>query len=196
MKYTIFKVVLLTFVLLLTSCASDGSKKNQTPLIKNQKSSPQYLREKIKTMEDSMAKFNASNVSTAAYNLSQLELINRLEEYYKTYPKDTFSANCLFKMHMLYSGMNAHVKSVAYGDSLLKAFPNNANRFLLLESMISSCDMFITPRDTAAMRRYCQMLLLDKNYSEFKKQEIRNRLKFISLPLMDYAAKRNDFKMQ
>jgi hypothetical protein len=195
MKFPFCKLCLISLVL-LASCASDGSKNKNNPLNKNQRLSPQALRENIKEMEDSLAKFNATNVSPAAQNLSRIELINRLDLYYKSYPKDPFSAECLFKIHMLYSEMKAHEKSNAYGDSLLKAFPNNANRMLLLESMISSCDMDIKPRDTSLIRKYCKMLLLDANYPELKKQEIRERLKFIQLSFQDYAAKRNNLNMQ
>jgi hypothetical protein len=185
MKNTINIVFLITS-LWLVSCSGNDQNKVSSETV----NSPKSLKEGILQMEDSIAKLDPSKTSPAAYNLSQIELINRLEAYCKLYPKDAYSADCLFKLHMIYSGLNAQRKSVAYGDSLLRNFPNYPNRTLLLESMASAYDMFITPRDTASVRKYYLQLLNDDRYPSSKKREIKERLKFLHLTWMDFATRK------
>jgi len=182
MKKYVNRMLLLSS-LWLAACSSNDEKKVSTELV----ISPKSMKERILQMEDSIAKLDPSQTSPAAYNLSQIELINRLEEYFKLYPKDSYSADCLFKLHMIYSGLNAQRKSVAYGDSLLRNFPHYANRTLLLESMASAYDMFITPRDTASVRRYYLLLLKDEKYPSTKKREVKERIKYLHLSWMDFA---------
>ena len=185
MKKTI-NIVFLISSLWLVSCSSN----EQNKVSSETANSPKSMKEGILQMEDSIAKLDPSKTSPAAYNLSQIELINRLEAYCKLYPKDAYSADCLFKLHMIYSGLNAQRKSVAYGDSLLRNFPNYANRTLLLESMASAYDMFITPRDTASVRKYYLQLLNDDRYPSSKKRDIKERLKFLHLSWMDFATRK------
>ena len=120
-------------------------------------------------------------------SLSQQELINRLTAYYRNYPEDPYSADCLFKVQMVYSGLNAHRKSIAYGDTLLTKFPSYKNKHLAIESNIAALDVFLEPRDTAAIRSYYNMLLADNEYPKSKKVEIRRRLKYLALPIFEYA---------
>lgn len=183
---TILKTCAIVISFYITSCSNDERSSNT----ENIPNSAKALENSIVQMEDSIAKLDPSITNPAAYNLTQIELINRLECYIKSFPKDPYSAECMFKLHMLYSGLNAQAKSVAYGDSLLRNFPNYANRCLLLESMVSAYDMFITPRDTASVRKYCVQLLKDETYPETKKREVKERLKFLYLTWMDYSKKK------
>lgn len=179
----IVNVVIISLVACMLSCSNKGPNEeaNAAP------NTPKAMQESIVQMEDSIAKLDPSKLKPAAYNLNQIELINRLEAYVNTFPKDPYSADCLFKLHMIYAGLNAQRKSVACGDSLLRLFPNYVNRTLLLESMASAYDMFITPRDTAAVRTYYTQLLNDSKYPEDKKQAIKERLKYLDLPWMEYV---------
>ena len=179
-----FTIILWVFVLF--ACNSNPTKDNAIEIA----STPKALKERITRYEDSLASMDPSKQSPAAYNLCQIELINRLEFYVKTFPQDTYSAECLFKLHMVFAGLNAQQKSVACGDTLLRRFPNYENRSLLLESMASSYDMFITPRDTAAVRKYYTMLLTDSRYPSTKKKEILDRLKHLKLTWIEYAQKK------
>jgi hypothetical protein len=174
-------------LLLTTLCLAACSSNEQVGGGAGAPNSPKAKKERILQMEDSIATLDPSKTSPTAYNLSQIELINRLESYYKSFPKDAYSAECLFKLHMIYSGLNAQRKSVAWGDSLLRNFPNYANKTLLLESMASAYDMFITPRDTASVRKYFLLLLNDDNYPSAKKRDIKERLKYLHLTWMDFA---------
>jgi hypothetical protein len=168
---------------LMYSCKDSNATASETkPLTK------ESLRASIKEMEDSLSNSSNSTLNGAAYNLSQLELINRLTAYYRNYPEDPYSADCLFKVQMVYSGLNAHRKSIAYGDTLLKKFPSYKNKDLVIESNIAALDVFLEPRDTSEIHRYYTMLLNDNDYPSAKKLEIRRRLKHLELSIFDYAS--------
>jgi hypothetical protein len=150
--------------------------------------SRESLKASIQAMEDSITTLSTQKTTGAMLSLSQQELINRLTAYYRNYPEDPYSADCLFKVQMVYSGLNAHRKSIAYGDTLLKQFPGYKNKYLAIESNIAALDVFIEPRDTAEIHRYYNMLLKDNDYPSAKKTEIRRRLKYLELSIFDYAS--------
>ncbi len=180
---TIVCFVSLMLLSLMYSCKDSNATASETkPLTK------ESLRASIKEMEDSLSSSSNSTLSGAAYNLSQLELINRLTAYYRNYPEDPYSADCLFKVQMVYSGLNAHRQSIAYGDSLLMKFPSYKNKYLVIESNIAALDVFLEPRDTSEIHRYYNMLLNDNAYPSAKKLEIRRRLKHLELSIFDYAS--------
>jgi len=179
---TIVCFVSLMLLSMMYSCKdSNATASEAKPLTK------ESLRASIQEMEDSLSNSSNSKLSGAAYNLSQLELINRLTAFYRNYPDDPYSADCLFKVQMVYSGLNAHRKSIAYGDTLLKKFPSYKNKYLVIESNIAALDVFLEPRDTAMIRTYYTMLLSDHEYPKTKKAEINRRLKFLYLSIFDYA---------
>jgi hypothetical protein len=177
--------ILTTCAFLLTlvySCnQSSDQTEDATPLTREE------LKASIKEMEDSLMMISSQKSTGATLSLSQQELINRLTAYYRVYPEDPYSADCLFKVQMAYSGLNAHRKSIAYGDTLLTKFPSYKNKHLAIESNIAALDVFLEPRDTAAIRSYYTMLLADNEYPKSKKAEIRRRLKFIDLTIFEYA---------
>lgn len=146
------------------------------------------LKASIQAMEDSVTTLSTQKTTGAMLSLSQQELINRLTAYYRNYPEDPYSADCLFKVQMVYSALNAHRKSIAYGDTLLKKFPGYKNKYLAIESNIAALDVFIEPRDTSEIHRYYNMLLNDNEYPSAKKVEIRRRLKYLELSIFDYAS--------
>ena len=150
--------------------------------------SRESLKASIPAMEDSVTTLSTQKTTGAMLSLSQQELINRLTAYYRNYPEDPYSADCLFKVQMVYSGLNAHRKSIAYGDTLLKKFPSYKNKYLAIESNIAALDVFIEPRDTSEIHRYYNMLLNDSEYPSAKKLEIRRRLKYLELSIFDYAS--------
>jgi len=167
----------------LVSCGSNASEKGSQVKI-----SRDSLKDKIKEMEDSLMQFQNVKASPAQVSLSQIELINRLTNYYRNYPEDPYAADCLFKVLIKYSDMGAYRKSVAYGDTLLEKFPSYKNRDFILESNASTYDVFIEPRDTAMVRKYYNMLLKDVNFSAQKKKDIRNRLAHLEMDLFEFSA--------
>ena len=118
-----------------------------------------------------------------------MELINRHIAYFKAYPEDDFSAECLDKVHMIYSGMGAYQKSASFADSLLEKFPKYAGRSLILQSQASNYDIFLVPRDTTKVRVYYDMLLggesLDMEVWR-EREAIELRLKFLHLDFDRY----------
>jgi hypothetical protein len=181
----IFNVaVLFISVLFIVSCGDNNEKSDI---------SRAELKGKIKEFEDSIADLqkDPKNLSKIT-SLINIELVNRLTAYYRAFPKDDYSSDCLFKIHMKYSELNAHEKSVAYGDTLLELFPDYKNKEFLLESMASAQDVYILPRDTSKVRFYYSKLLNDPNVKNEKKRDIRNRLNHLDLTFDDYIIKLND----
>lgn len=123
-------------------------------------------------------------------SLAQIELINRLTTYSRAYPKDTLSADCLFKIHMIYEQLRAPLEARAYADTLLERFPKYKNRSLLLESLASSYDIN-SPRDTTKVRYYFNLLLQEPQISKQQKLDINKRLANIALTFEQYITQKN-----
>lgn len=168
-------IVLSCICLLLNSCGNKPKDENSREALKN----------KITEMEDSISALQKES-SEPIPNLTSIELINRLTTYYTTFPKDDYAADCLFKIHMKFSELNAEEKALEYGDTLLLNFPNYKNRDFILESMASTYDVLIEPRDTSKIRYYYSLLLKEKNLPKEKRDGIVNRLKYIDLDFFSY----------
>jgi len=169
-------IVLSCVCLLLFSCVNNP---------KVDEKSREALKTKITQMEDSISALQKKS-SEPLPNLTSIELINRLTAYYTAFPKDDYSADCLFKLHMKFSELNAHEKALEYGDTLLQVFPNYKNKDFILESMASTYDVLIEPRDTSKIRYYYSLLLKEKNLPKEKREDIVNRLKYIDLDFFSY----------
>jgi hypothetical protein len=153
------------------------------------KSKKENLREGITAYEDSLANLQKDPQKAAKItSLAQIELINRLKTYTKAFPKDTFSADCLFKIHMIYEHLRAPREARAYGDTLLERFPDYKNRLLVIESLGSSYDIN-SPRDTAMVRKYYNLLLQEPKIPTQKKKDIKARLAKLDLTFEEYILK-------
>lgn len=138
-----------------------------------------------------MSLTNSPKPSAKILSLSNVELINRLFSFYQAFPKDPYSAGCLFKIHEKYSELQAHKKALDYGDTLLVNFPNFPNRDFLLESMCAIYDVEIVPRDTTSLRKYNTLLLKEAKVTPEKRKEIQMRLKYIGMNFFEYAEFKN-----
>jgi lipoprotein NlpI len=183
---------LFAFLLLLASCKNQSatkktvSSKKKTPLTRNE------LVASVKQMEDSiMSLVNSPKPNAKILSLSNVELINRLFSFYQAFPKDPYSAECLFKIHEKYSELQAHKKALDYGDTLLVNFSNYPNREFLLESMCAIYDVEIAPRDTTSLRKYYTLLLKEAKVTPEKRKEIQMRLKYIGMNFFEYAEFKN-----
>ncbi|MFN5909723.1 MAG: hypothetical protein ACK45H_00165 [Bacteroidota bacterium] len=171
--------------LTIYSCGENGGANGNKP-------SKETLKKNIRQMEDSLKQLTATLTDIKQIpNLTRIELINRYLEFYKNYPEDSYAPECLDKVHMVYSGMNVHMRSAQYADTLLTKYPEYVNRAMVLESQGSNYDIFIQPRDSAKVRYYYQLLLkenptLDKD----KKKGIQERLKFNHLNFDQYLEKK------
>ena len=170
-------IVLSCICLILYSCG------NKPKVVEN---SREALKTKITEMEDSISALQKKS-SEPIPNLTSIELINRLTAYYKAFPKDEYAADCLFKLHMKHTELNAHEKALEYGDTLLLNFPNYKNKDYILESFGSTYDLIIQPRDTSKVRYYYSLLLKEKNLPKEKRDGIVNRLKYIDLDFFSYT---------
>ena len=94
--------MLLSLVACKTQDTKDKEMSAEKPLTKEE------LIKSIKYMEDSIIALQ-KNPKTANKipSLTQLELINRLKSYYRYFPNDAYSAECLFKIHIKYSDLKA-----------------------------------------------------------------------------------------
>jgi hypothetical protein len=179
MKTLFLFTVLFSFFLL--SCSDSAT--HQTD--------KENLKERITTYEDSLAKLqNDPKKAVQITSLAQIELINRLLAYSRAFPKDTFSADCLFKTHMIYEHLRAPREARAYGDTLLSRFPQFKNRLLVYESLGSSYDIN-EPRDTAMVRKYYDLLLKEPKVPAQKKKDIKARLANLDLTFEEYILKGN-----
>lgn len=183
MSKSVYLASFLALILITFSCGENSEKKELTR---------EDYKASIKQMEDSIATIQKDPVAAAKMpSLTNIELINRLVAYYRAFPKDDFAADCLFKVHMKYGELQAHQNAAAYGDTLLKSFPNYKNRDFLLESLGSSYDVYIQPRDTSKVRYYYELLLKEKTVKSEKKAEIKARLKYLHLDLFQYIELQN-----
>lgn len=187
MKYSY--LLLIPFLAFLVACGG-GSEEGG----KDEKPSKEELVDKIKKMEDSL-KYLQANMDAVKQvpNLTRIEFINRLLDYYHNYPEDDYAAECLDKVHMVYSGMNVHVRAVQYADTLLEKYPKYVNRALVLESQGSSYDIFMQPRDSAKVRYYYELLLKENpRMDNEKRMGIKERLKYNHLNFDQFV----DMKMK
>ncbi|MEY3099608.1 MAG: hypothetical protein RIS63_501, partial [Bacteroidota bacterium] len=159
----IFPSLFFISILILAACQNSPEKQSKKT----------ELRDRITSYEDSLATLQKDPKKAAQItSLAQIELINRLNAYSRAFPKDTFSADCLFKTHMIYEQLRAPLEARAYADTLLERFPNYKNRSLLLESLASSYDMNM-PRDTTKVRYYFNLLLQEPTTTKEQKMDIK-----------------------
>ena len=174
-------IVLSCICLLLSSCGNNP---------KVDENSREALKNKITEIEDSISALQKKS-SEPIPNLTSIELINRLTAYYKAFPKDEYAADCLFKLHMKLTELNANEKALEYGDTLLLNFPNYKNKDFILESLGSTYDFIIQPRDTSKVRYYYSLLLKEKKIPKEKREGIENRLKHLDLDFFAYIELNN-----
>lgn len=168
-------------ILILAACQDSPEKQSKKT----------ELRNRITSYEDSLATLQKDPKKAAQItSLAQIELINRLKAYSQAFPKDTFSADCLFKSHMIYEQLRAPIEARAYADTLLERFPNYKNRSLLLESLASSYDMNM-PRDTTKVRYYFNLLLQEPTTTKEQKMDIKKRLAQLALTFEQYIMQKN-----
>ncbi len=178
---------LFALLLLLSSCKNGTSEKDDALKNRGAGVSRNELKASIKQMEDSITGLlQNKDRKKLIPSLTYIELINRLKSYYQRFPNDPYSSQCLFNIHIQYSYLNANELAIAYGDTLLRKFPNFPNSDLLLESMATTYDIYIVPRDTTNVRKYYTLLLNLKGISSQKRKDTQERLKHIELGLFDY----------
>ncbi len=149
----------------------------------------------IKKMEDSLMTDLPKNPTER--NLASYELIDRYLQFFRNYPEDAYSPECLDRVQMMYTGLNLPKRAIVYADSLLQEYPNYNNRKLVLENQASTYDMFILPRDTIKVRYYYEKILKEfPNENKLYKDEIAFRLKHLKLTIPELIEMRTKTNIQ
>lgn len=178
MRKSIYLNLIIVLLTIVYSCGNNS---------KNLELTREDYKLKIEQMEDSITEIQKDPIAAAKMpSLTNIELINRLVAYHQAFPKDEYAADCLFKVHMKYGELQAHQNAVVYGDTLLNSFPKYKNRDFLLESIGSTYDVYIEPRDTSKIRYYYDLLIKEKTVKNDKREEIKARLKYLHLDLFEY----------
>lgn len=169
MKSSIYLGITLLATLLVFSC-ENGKKKDEVKVY-----SKEELKASINEMKDSLETLSKENGKID--NLHRIELINRMVDYYRAFPKDSYSAKCLDETQMIYSMLEAYEYAAAYSDTLIEMYPKYENRALVLESQGANYDNFIHPRDSSKVRKYYSMLVNENpNMDKDKREGVLKRL--------------------
>lgn len=188
------KLIFLLVITGLFSCENKNDanttdeKQEQKASVTSAKDLP-YLLSRVKQLEDSITSEVSKNPSKRIGSFVFLDLINRLKDVVNNFPKAPETAACLFKLHMKYGEMKAYKESIAYGDTLMQRFPDFKDRDLVLQSIATTYDIFVKPRDSEKVSFYLNQLLQSKTLSKDEKEEIKTRLKFINLDVIAYSLK-------
>ncbi len=185
MKYLI---LLITFSF-LSSCNSPKEEGKD----ESNNESAEVLLEQIKEKEDLISDLSKDlRPGMKTPTVMSEELVDLLLTFYHTFPDNASAPVCLDKVHMVYSAKRQYQKSADYGDTLLNNYPKYINRPMILESMATTYDIFIEPRDTSKVRYYNELLLKeDKEMSQEKREEILFKLNNLDLTLDEMILKVN-----
>lgn len=165
-------LLILLLGLILFSCGGENVR------------SKEDIQKEIKSMEMKVEKLSATPDSEEAFNKQSKALVEVLLEHYHSYPKDDYSADCLSKVHMVYSRMNETDKAVAYADTLLSDFPKYENRAQMIESQIMAYELLIKPRNVAQIEKYLKLWLKEnKSAPKEKISDMKYHLKFVNMSL-------------
>lgn len=171
------KILLTVFTLaiLLFSCAQEvGVTPKDT--VKNE----------ISDQESRVIELSKDQAKAKETVLAKGELVNVLLSFYEKYPKDNYSANCISKVVMLYTGLNDANMAVAYADTLIDNYPKFVDRSQIIESQILAYEISIAPRDTEKIKKYLNLWLKEnKKASPEKISEMKYHLENVKTALMD-----------
>ena len=156
--------------IMLVSCENTTGKSKS----KAQKDSlnKTQLMASIQSLEDSLNTFgkeyseNARSMDKSSrialetnISVARQEFINRNLTYYKSFPKDSLSVQCLMRVYGLYDEVHDYKFALAYLDTIEINYPDFVFSIQILESKAVSLDYFIEPRDTAKIRVAYERLL-------------------------------------
>ena len=176
-SFTILKTFNVFFfaLFLITSCSAEPDVRKKREIKKD-----------IEVAEKKVFEASKSGQITDAYKEASEELMETLLEFYHAYPKDTYAAECVTKVHMLHAAMGNAKEAVAYGDTLLKQFPKYENRAQVIESQIQAHEMLIQPRDVEKIKGYLKLWLAEnKKAPQQKIDDMKYHLKFVDMSLED-----------
>lgn len=157
-------------ILIVSSCGAPPSKKEKA------REQQKILINELKTFEDSLTHIESNNDTISTRYAERCLAIYRAEKTSTDAPKH------LDKAHMIFASAGMHTKASAYADTLIKKYPNYKNRIMVLQSLATSYDVFILPRDKAKVKYYYELLLKENpKLPATEKASIKFRLKHIDL---------------
>lgn len=139
----------------------------------------QALKKEIEKKEQELTqKSNTLKPGETFSEVDRNELVDLLVSFYEKYPDNAYSPACLDKLHMIYSSNGDYLKSITYGEIIIEEYKTYVNRAMILESLASTYDIFIEPRDISKVRYYYELLLNENDdLSADKIEGINFRLK-------------------
>lgn len=168
------KILIISILALLwIQCSTDKkSDKSEKPTAKELRSSIAEMDDSLKGLYDLIRQNKISEI----HSLNFMEAINRNLAFYKVYPKDPFSAECLDKTQQLYTQLKSYKNALAYSDTLLEKFPDYPKKSIILLNAGSIADGILN--DTTMVRMYYSRLInevpnLDKETADMVKFRLR-----------------------
>ncbi len=120
-------------------------------------------------------------------------LLKEYQMFFKMYPKDTNAPYFIDKIHQLFTQEKRYTYAVDWVDTLMYHYPNYRNKSLTLYSAASSADMYLL--DTNRVKRYYNRMLNECPKLKVEiKQQITHRLKYLSIPYIEYLVKKETLK--
>lgn len=177
-NYLLFGISLLLFV----ACSG-----NKDQVEGAEVKSLDVMKTELKNFEDSLKlkKGIASDSVAVVY----AEKCLRIAE---VYPKSEEAPACIDKAHVVLASVGLHRRSVIIADSLVTKYPQYKNKLMVLESLASSYDIFIQPRDKNQVKKYYELMLSEfPDMPKEQKEQIEKRLKFVDLSFEEYIMQQN-----
>lgn len=142
----------------------------------------------IKLLEDSISVASMKlELGEKIDDAMKQRLIDKLVNYYQSFPEDEYAPEYLDKLHMVAVGEQDYETAMKYADTLIKNYKGYINRAMVLESMANAYDMFILPRDTSKVRYYNDLLLKENpKMDKEKREEILYRMKYLDLTIDEF----------
>ncbi|MFT6921884.1 MAG: hypothetical protein ACJA1C_000882 [Crocinitomicaceae bacterium] len=170
-----FLLTVFTLTILLFSCAQEV---NVT--------SKEKVKNEISDQEKHVSKLSMDPEKTKETVLAKGDLVDVLLSFYQKYPKDDYSANCLSKVVMLYTGLDDVDMATAYADTLIDKYPKFVDRSQIIEIQIVAYEISITPRDTDKIKKYLNLWLKENTKASKEKiSEMKYHLENVETPLID-----------
>ena len=181
MKYTILSLILTLFV---ASCGSDSSI-NKESLIDQIKSLNNEILKLFLETGRNTSSLSAEELTKFKTDLSvkRMALINLNLNFYNHFPADTLAAYCLADVQELYDASGAHLKALAYGDTIAERYPEFSNLVLVLEKNAAILDFNMSERDTVKIRKAYERLLSLPNLSLETRKTYLERISSLHLDL-------------
>ena len=162
-----YLIVTTLIVLLTAACGGNSSEEaEKKPVTK------EGMIADIKQFEDSIKQPSVQQTRAVSEDYA-----DRCLAIYHAYPKSEEAPQYLDKAHMIYTGAGLHGRAVVYADTLIRKYPAYKNRPMVLQSLASTYDLFVLPRNTEKVKYYYNLLLEENpGMPEEEKENIRFRI--------------------